>query len=120
MKVNRSVKVDRNVKANRRNDIRLIILLLFVAVAGIFLLRRTGESGEQVIVSIGGEKFTTLSLQQEGEFSVGEHNVFLIKEGTVSMKSADCPDQICVHHVPITKQGEMIVCLPNQVVIEIQ
>ena len=36
------------------------------------------------------------------------------------MKSADCPDQICVHQRAISKNGESIICLPNKVVVSIE
>ena len=44
----------------------------------------------------------------------------MVIDGTkVYMESADCPNQICVHHGAISHTGETIVCLPNRVVIEI-
>ena len=36
------------------------------------------------------------------------------------MEWADCPDQICVSHRKISRDGESIICLPNQVVVTIQ
>ena len=35
------------------------------------------------------------------------------------MIEADCPDQICVHSVPITAKGGSIVCLPNHIVLRV-
>ena len=43
-----------------------------------------------------------------------------IKDGKVTMKEADCKDQICADHKAIEKSGETIVCLPHKVVIEIR
>ena len=36
------------------------------------------------------------------------------------MEDADWPDQVCVHHKPISKNGETIICLPNQVFVEVE
>ncbi|MFR7881856.1 MAG: NusG domain II-containing protein [Christensenellales bacterium] len=36
-----------------------------------------------------------------------------------SIKSASCPDQICVRQKSISKVGETITCLPNKTVIKI-
>ncbi len=47
-------------------------------------------------------------------------NTIVIKDGEVYMKNADCPDQLCVKHKPISKNGEMIICLPNQIFVEIE
>ena len=35
------------------------------------------------------------------------------------MEWADCPDQICVNHRAVSREGESIICLPNQVVISV-
>ena len=43
-----------------------------------------------------------------------------IKDGEADMISADCPDKLCVHQKAISKDGESIICLPNQVVVEIE
>ena len=45
--------------------------------------------------------------------------VMVIDGAEVYMESADCPNQICVHHSSISHKGETIICLPNRVVIEI-
>ena len=46
--------------------------------------------------------------------------ILIIKDGEAYMQEADCPNQICVHHSPISHKGESIVCLPNRVIIEIR
>lgn len=45
--------------------------------------------------------------------------ILVIFDGKTDMESADCPNQICVHHSAISNTGETIVCLPNRVVIEV-
>ncbi len=42
-----------------------------------------------------------------------------IQSGTVSVSSADCPDQICVRTAPISRPGSAIACVPAGVLIEI-
>lgn len=51
--------------------------------------------------------------------TVGEC-ILVIKDGEAYMQEADCPNQICVHHSPVSHKGETIVCLPNRVIIEIR
>ena len=43
----------------------------------------------------------------------------VIEGGEAYMESADCPNQICVRHSPVSHKGEVIVCLPNRIIIEI-
>lgn len=51
----------------------------------------------------------------------GEKNTIRIDGGTVTMITADCPDQICVTAFPpISKDGEQIICLPHMLVVEVE
>ena len=63
-----------------------------------------GETGAGKMIRISGK--------------IGEC-IMIIKDGEVYMQEADCPNQICVHHAPISHKGETIVCLPNRIIIEI-
>lgn len=48
------------------------------------------------------------------------YNLLSVSSSGVSMEAADCPDQICVHHIPIMREGESIICLPHRLVVEIK
>lgn len=50
----------------------------------------------------------------------GQRNVIRIENGAVFMEEADCPDQVCVKQGAVSKNGEMIICLPNDVFVEIR
>lgn len=69
---------------------------------GIFF--RWYEEGEEVPKIPEGISYNTLKLSESG----------------VSMEASDCPDQICVHHIPIRGGGESIICLPHKLVVEIR
>ena len=95
--------------------------ILFIALgragnSAITLGKRYGESKNYC----RREGFGTYLLSEDRTVSVNETNIVLITEGTVSMESADCPDQICVHHQRIKRSGESIICLPNKVVVSIE
>jgi hypothetical protein len=47
------------------------------------------------------------------------YNLLMIGEETVTMEAADCRDQICVHHIPISGSGESIICLPHKLVVTV-
>jgi len=47
------------------------------------------------------------------------YNRIVIDDGIVSMVEADCKDQICVFSKAINKPGELIICLPHKVVVQI-
>lgn len=47
------------------------------------------------------------------------YNLLAVGGEWVRMQAADCPDQICVHHIPIKGGGESIICLPHKLAVEI-
>lgn len=44
-------------------------------------------------------------------------NTVVIENGRVFVRDATCPNQICVHHRPVSKKGETILCLPHEVAV---
>lgn len=49
----------------------------------------------------------------------GGHNTVLVENGEICVKSADCPDKLCVKQGKISNSSAPIVCLPNRLVIKI-
>lgn len=47
------------------------------------------------------------------------YNLISVTEGIIVMEKADCKDQICVRHKPISLARESIICLPHRLVVEI-
>ena len=45
---------------------------------------------------------------------------FCFEDGRARVLASSCPDQICVNHLAISRDGESIICLPNKVVIAIE
>lgn len=44
-------------------------------------------------------------------------NTIKIKDGTAFMLEADCPDHLCESSHPISKPNEILVCMPNRVIL---
>lgn len=99
------------------------MILFFLTLAMVLLLaNHFRKSGAYVILRTDKEK-EAYSLNDNQEITIededGSKNVISIQDGKVSMKAASCPDLICVHHKPIYKNGEVIICVPNHVSLEI-
>lgn len=104
----------------KKNDWILILVVLCVAGACLWLYTRFGqETAGQVVVKVSGKEQKRYSLSENIQVKINQTNEFEIVDGEVRMLKADCPDQICVKHRPISKNKESIVCLPNEVVIEV-
>ena len=106
-----------------KNDLFLVFSILLVALIFFLILIFTAQKGKSVKVILDGNVEYVLNLNQNTKKTISQnenHNLLIIKDGKAYIKSADCPDKICVHHKPISNVGETIVCLPNRVVIEIE
>lgn len=66
----------------------------------------------------------SVSLDQDTVFTIessnGGYNTIQVKDGAISVIEASCPDQICVHQGAISDGTAPVVCLPNQLVIQIK
>lgn len=107
----------------RKADFVLLVFLLVVGIAASVYISFSSEAGSKVIVRVKGELYGTYSLLEDNEIEVEQGsklNNISIEGGVVSMHSASCKNQVCVDHVPISRTGESIICLPNQVVVTIE
>ncbi|WP_178006735.1 NusG domain II-containing protein [Mediterraneibacter sp.] len=105
----------------KKNDKILIVGVLLIALAafGFQCLRPAGDEAK-LKITVDGKLFGTYRLSEEKTVKVNDTNKVLIKDGAVFMEWADCPDQICVRHKRISRNGESIICLPNKVVLSIE
>ena len=103
------------------NSVLLFIGFVLFAILGmVFLWGQVQEKGTTAVVTMDGEIRYTCSLFMEKEIDIDGINKLVIKDGMADMVFADCPDQVCVKHEPISKIGESIICLPNKVVVTIE
>ena len=105
-----------------KNDLIFISALLFVILIASLAMLLFRTEGDKVVVSIGSQVFGEYPLgeNQTVEIKNGDgYNVLVIENGEARVESASCPDGICSSHRPISYNGQSIICLPNDVVIEV-
>jgi hypothetical protein len=107
----------------KKNDLILIGAVIILGLGIIFFINVTKTEGSKVLITIDGKEYDTFPLDEDTTFTVeldnGEYNTFVIKDGQVDMTEASCPDKVCVRHKEIHYNNETIVCLPNNVVLQI-
>ena len=107
----------------RKADLLLLAAaLVFGAVlAAVLLLRASG--GGTVQVRVAGTVTAGYPLDRDASYTItganGGTNLLVIEDGAARIEEASCPDGVCVHTGRIRRNGQSIVCLPNQVVVEI-
>lgn len=111
-------------KIIRKADIVLFIVLLAFGFAMLFFTIRAASSpGDQVVINVDGTEYGRYPLDRDRviEIQNGDRlNIVTIKDGGVSMSYSTCKNQICVHEGEVTTPGQLIVCLPNYVIVEIE
>ncbi len=103
----------------KRDILLLIILLLAGGLLWFFLRPQKVDPQSTVRITVDGAVYGEYALDSYAEVNINDTNVCVIDHGTAYMKSANCPDQICVKTKAIKTSASSIVCLPNKVVVEI-
>lgn len=105
----------------KKNDLILASVILFAA-ACIFIFQycRKDDNRQNVLVTVDGKSYGVYTITEDQTIQINDTNRLIIKNGEVYMDWADCPDQICVNHHAVSKDGESIICLPNKVVVAIE
>ncbi len=109
-------------KLIKKSDIILIAVIVLVALLALGYVMLTKKTGVTVEISVDGDVVASFDISKDKEYQVTTDegiNLVIIKDGVVDVVEADCPDKVCVNHVPIDSAGETIICLPHKLVVEI-
>ncbi len=115
----------RKTRSNRFWLLLLGGLLVLSALAAAYIFTRT-PSGTTAVITLDGQEVERIDLSAVTESyeltftgSSGVIDVVEVAPGRIRVRSATCPDQICVHQGWIETGVAPIVCLPNTLVIQI-
>lgn len=109
-------------------DKLLIFLVFLVAIGTSFYFKNSVSTDGETYVSIQVEGKEvekiifdkavvgrTMKIKTDYGFAEVE-----IGDGEVWLNSSTCPDQLCIKSGKISRSGEMLVCLPNKIVVEVK
>ena len=103
-----------------RNDLILIAVLMIFALTPLALMSDAAK--KIAVVKVDGRIVREFDLAEEDTFTLetrGGKNFIAIRNGTIAVVAADCPDKICVRRGAIDSVGETIACVPHKLLIEI-
>ena len=124
-------------------DIVLAVVLLVLGLSSPFLIQKKGSAQSQVVISIDGEEKGRYDLSESVSLGVlkaedGSYdlidiiylnalhpddfwdNLIIIENGKVSVTHASCKGNDCVQTGKISKEGQIIACLPHKLLITIE
>jgi len=113
----------------KKGDIILVAVLLVVAVstvAGMFIFRGNSSNTDKIAVIKQGDRIVKeIKLNEIGKsekitIEGNYKNVILFENGKIRFEESTCPDKVCVKTGWLTDEGDMAVCLPNQVIVKIE
>lgn len=113
----------------KKLDYVIIITLIIVSLLSsgiiIYSSAKNKYQSQYVEISIGGDLYKKIPFDSSTEEKIdvktdlGE-NLINISKGYVQILDADCPDKVCIRDGSISKPGQVLVCLPHKVVVEIK
>ena len=113
-----------NAKRFGKNDrifLGTLAVILLMGCAWFFLF--SGKDGTVVKITVDGRLYGIYALEAEQTVEIKDEenvtNTLKISQRKADMIKADCPDKLCVHQKAISRNRESIICLPNQVVVEV-
>ncbi|UCG38465.1 MAG: NusG domain II-containing protein [bacterium] len=97
----------------------LVLLAVFTAVSPRLL--PAGAVGDRVLVQAGGKEWGVPLLEDGRREVPGPLGpaVLVVESGSARLQNAPCPLKICERMGPIRRAGEVIVCLPNRIVVKV-
>lgn len=116
----------RNFEMKQKRNTAILLIFLAVLILAGFLINKFifGKDGAAAVVTQRGKVIARLKLSQNTELSIddtiGGTNTIVVKNGTVSVTQANCPDLTCVRTGTISHTGEVIACLPHNLIITIE
>jgi len=103
----------------------LISVILLISIASIFWVSRGGHQksleSKMALIYLGNQLFQEIELEEDRLITLPLKKMQIeTKGGKIRVAMSDCPKQICVNMGWIKTPGQIIVCAPNQVVVEIK
>lgn len=103
----------------KKKDFLFIFAVLVLASLVFLIITPHSTNGNTVRITVDGKPFCEKPLSEDCEIDINGTNTAVIKDGSVYMKSADCPDKLCIRQGKARDGSKKIICLPNKIVIEV-
>ena len=102
----------------KKGDTVILICVFLSIVLSLGFIFFPKDDGNTVTVKKDNQTVYEVPLNKNTVLEL-DGNTVEIKNGTVTMRWADCKNQLCVRQGKISKSGESIICLPHRVSVTV-
>ena len=99
-----------------------VIILSFIGVVFLFQTLWSNTPASKLQIRQGDNVIGTYDLNQTRELHlhgpIGDSHI-IIEQGKVRFKQSPCNNQYCVHQGWLSKAGQVAICLPNQISLQL-
>lgn len=115
-------------KVMKKLDIIIIVILLIISFVPYIMFKNKNKnintSELYAVVTVDGKVLREIDLtaQKDEEFTIETsegNNKIVVHNGGISIVEADCNDGVCVYQGVAKNHGDMIVCLPHKIIIQV-
>ena len=110
-------------------DIFLIILLVGALIAWLVVWIATSSNDKKkAVIEYNNEVVLELSLSENKQIRLKELSngktleyemLIVVEDGTIRVEENECPNHDCIKEGKKDKIGDVIICLPNKIVIKV-
>ncbi len=101
-------------------DIIVICLILLTSLGGYTFAAGKSGGSKSAVIEVNGEVFGKYPMTETRVIDVKGKNTVEITKDYVRVIYADCPDKSDVNQGKISEEGQVIVCLPNKMLVRIE
>lgn len=109
------------------DKILVVALVIFSIAFAIFMNKADSNINDKYVsIQVNGEEINAIEFSKDiigEEFRIETefgYNVIKFGDGELKIVDASCLDKLCIKMGTISKVGQVLVCLPNRLVIEIR
>jgi len=106
------------------------VILIILVLAALFALLNNNSSGVlkdeklRIVIRVGGEIVNTADLSENSdEINIQTplgYNIIAIRPDGAAVIGSDCPSSDCIRTGTISRQGQIIICLPHRLTIRVE
>ena len=115
----------RSKRTFKTKDVILLATLLIVAIISFFIIHSKPNENLEAVIVKDNQTYKIINLNEvEQPYQINIDGsipvIISVEKNSIYFKNSECPDKICVNTGRLSKAGDIAVCLPAKVSIELR